>query len=473
MAITYDVPNNKITVTGYSELTPCDFTDLYNADKAGTLSLHARTGIAGTDGAVVATDRAERPADYIVLGGASNDLYITVANWNGTTATIRITGTDRDGTAQTEDIVVNNNGQYNTTKWFKTITHTQITAFTATSFDYDLTQGQWGVVWRPETSDFIFDCPIYLGDGTVATWFNDNLKTVLFSGYAQPMGIYIENNANLQLGVLVDAATKSTQDGCNIQAKFTSLYGGTILGVTGSDIKLYSCSFLGSSRGEKQYVSIRSGRIWNCNITNGGGMRSSSGEDVFNVTLSHTEYGAYYGESGATFDQISLYGVKYVLYAYSNFPVTFKNVYARNCVYAGYMNWTEVNSYFINADIDNWNIKWSGTNTGWLVRQYTFNLKVIDKDGVNIPDGATVKIWDEDDTLVVDTTTASGVIAEQTISRGYYNQANGNTLQDASPHTIEISKAGYQTYKKVFTMDKIDWTIRLIHTTVNPDQEAF
>jgi len=47
MPITYDVPSNKITVTEYSELTPCNFTDLYNADKSGTLSLHARTGIMG------------------------------------------------------------------------------------------------------------------------------------------------------------------------------------------------------------------------------------------------------------------------------------------------------------------------------------------------------------------------------------------------------------------------------------------
>jgi len=132
-ATTYDVTNNRITITGYSEATPCNFNDIYNADKAGTLSLHARTGIAGTDGSAVAVDRAERPTDYIVLGGALNDLYITIVNWSGTdTATIQITGTDRDGTAQTEDIVVTANGNYYTTKWFKTITHTQVTVFTAT-----------------------------------------------------------------------------------------------------------------------------------------------------------------------------------------------------------------------------------------------------------------------------------------------------------------------------------------------------
>jgi len=104
--ITYTVATNTIAVTGYSALTPCNFTDLYNEDKLGTLSLHARTGITGTDGASVAVDRAERPTDFVVLGGASNDLYITIANWNGTTATIQITGTDRDGAAQTKTVIL-------------------------------------------------------------------------------------------------------------------------------------------------------------------------------------------------------------------------------------------------------------------------------------------------------------------------------------------------------------------------------
>ena len=138
MAITYSSATNTITVTAYTSGTPCNFTDLYNADKAGTLSLHARTGITSTDASAVAVDRAERPIDYIVLGGSSNDLYISVANWNGITATIRITGTDRDGTAQTEDILVTANGTYYTTKWFKTITYTQVTAANVTTFDYDL-----------------------------------------------------------------------------------------------------------------------------------------------------------------------------------------------------------------------------------------------------------------------------------------------------------------------------------------------
>lgn len=35
MAITYDAPSNTITVTGYSAVTPCTLTDIYNADVSG------------------------------------------------------------------------------------------------------------------------------------------------------------------------------------------------------------------------------------------------------------------------------------------------------------------------------------------------------------------------------------------------------------------------------------------------------
>ena len=213
--VTYSPSDNKITVTGYSETTPCNFTDIYNADKAGTLSLHARTGITGTDGSAVATDRAERPADYVVLGGASNDLYITIANWNATTATIRITGTDRAGNAQTEDIVVNANGNFYTTKLFKTITHTQVTAFTGTSFDYDLTQGQWGVVWKQSSVQFLLDTSIWIGDGSTDTWFHDTNKQITISEDVESGDPFrIRTKARVWFGELVDSDLKTTKNGC-------------------------------------------------------------------------------------------------------------------------------------------------------------------------------------------------------------------------------------------------------------------
>jgi len=48
------------------------------------------------------------------------------------------------------------------------------------------------------------------------------------------------------------------------------------------------------------------------------------------------------------------------------------------------------------------------------------------------------------------------------VSRGYYDQAHGNTLQDYGPHTLTITKAGYQTYVKKFVLSaKTSWEIKL------------
>jgi len=44
MAITYDAPSNTITVTGYTEETPCTFEDIYQADQAGGWGVVTKQG---------------------------------------------------------------------------------------------------------------------------------------------------------------------------------------------------------------------------------------------------------------------------------------------------------------------------------------------------------------------------------------------------------------------------------------------
>ncbi len=112
-----------------------------------------------------------------------------------------------------------------------------------------------------------------------------------------------------------------------------------------------------------------------------------------------------------------------------------------------------------------WNIFWVDNALSvinMIYRQYTFNLKVTEQDGTAI-NGATVTLKDKDDNQVFSVSTAAdGTITEQTVTRGYYDQAHGDTLQDYSPHKLIIEKAGFQTYEiQGITMEKIDWTIKL------------
>lgn len=464
MAITYSVSTNIITVTAYTSGTPCNFTDLYNADKAGTLSLHARTGITGVDGSQVAVDRAERPADYIVLGGASNDLYIIVANWNGTTATIRIAGTDRDGTAQAEDIVVTANGTYYTTKWFKTVTHSYVVAANITTFDYDLTQGQWGVVWKECANQFYFTAKLQIGDGSTATWFADTEKQCTWAGNL-PTANYqkintIQANATFRLGTCTNDTTKTTQKGCSMILLSGSYHTVLFHGELSSMVEYYSTNIVDLSSALRVYIKANGlSKVYNC-VMDHINFNNYNNTNMYNVRVQRGRDG-FYTVTG-TFDKLehtdsTRYGM-----AIAHSLVSIKNLKIRSASsYEISTNNISGNAYLINPDFDQWRIEW-GTTTPTIYRQYEFDLKVIDEDNTPI-NSAVVKIWDKDDNLVVDTTTnASGVIATQTITRGYYNRANGNTLQDASPHTISIEKGGYTTYEADFTLEeKTDWLIAL------------
>jgi hypothetical protein len=118
--------------------------------------------------------------------------------------------------------------------------------------------------------------------------------------------------------------------------------------------------------------------------------------------------------------------------------------------------------YLINADTDTWNTNWVGAQAGILYRQYTFDFTVTDSAGTPIS-GATVTLKDKNGNTVFSLTTdVNGKISTQTVTRGYYDQPRGNTLQDYSPHTLTITKAGWQKYVKTFTLaEKTKWEIKL------------
>ena len=482
MAITYNAGTNIISVTAYTAAVPGNFTDIYNADKAGTLSLHARTGIAGTDGAVVATDRAERPADYIVLGGASNDLYITVANWNGTTATIRITGTDRDGTAQTEDIVVNANGQYNTTKWFKTITHTQVTAFTATSFDYVLTQGQWGVVWKQSTNQFLLQCRLFVGDGSTATWM-ETIKeqiTIETNGCgANAYIFYVHNNAVFISGVLIDLTKKQGKHGSSIMVRITDIGDtNTIMDSHSSGIIYLYATHIAciNSAGVNSWetVFIRNFnslcRVYQTIFTYCRDFTGCTGADVKNLLWIGNVYEIANTYFSSTSEDIWAFGGS------GDVATPPKEELGQPPLSGFYCekvrSWSAQANYI--GGLKNFlgslplpTPRWEGTPVaGCYIKWYAdIDLKVTDKDGNDIV-GATVTVNNTNDAQQFSSNTdANGEISETVfvVKDAWSGTGSSNTRTDYNNFTIEIKKAGYQTYKKVFTLyKKIDWTIALL-----------
>ena len=462
---TYDVTNNIITVTGGTSGSPVGFIDFWNADKAGTLSLQARTGISAVDGSPVNLTRNARPTDRVVLGGAKQDLYIVVTAWtNMTSATVRLIGTDTSGAAQTEDLAITGNGTYYATKYYATLTQTQVTAFSGTgSFAYEVKQAQWGVVWKQSTNRFMFDCGIIIGDGSTATYFTDYGKQITFSSTAISSSgsnwLRTANNATTTFGQCADTSKKTTYNGITFAVLDAAHYGYFKLdGDINSFQYYYSCQFW-SAGGT---IFICGTRMWNCLLdSNSDPNKIFSGGDI-DTLIATKAYRGLRCYVGVTIQRAFLIGCTYGIFASGAAgPYTISNPYTRYCSNTLYLSYLTSALYLINWDSDTYAC--AGDNsTGTVYRQYTFDLLVTDKAG-NPISGATVTVTDTNGTPVFSATTgANGRIATQTITRITYSGTNGSTVTDYSPHVLTIIKAGYQTYVKTFTLSaKISWEIKL------------
>jgi hypothetical protein len=371
MAITYNAGTNTITVTGYTEGTPCNCTDVYNADVAGA----------------------------------------------------------------------------------------------------------WGVFSRQGLNQFFSTAYLNVGDGSTTTWFADTYKQIgfddgLFSA-AWLHAIRVYNNATFRFGELMNATKKTTGKGCALYIEEPAVYRdiAVIRADSSATLLLYDSFINGgtdnaANRTVGGYYPVTdygaTVKIYNCIFNNAfPGWLSDGNLDLFNLTVEHSVNGCL-GIAGSI-DRFTMNRSKERYLHVRSAGSTIKNAYGRDGEGVGlYAGLTTTNCYVVNADLDLWTITWNPSPYPTIYRQYEFDLKVIDKDNTAI-NGATVKIWDKNSNLIVDTTTnASGVIATQTITRGTYTQATGNTLQEKSPHLIKIEKAGYTTYEADFTLDdKMDWLIAL------------
>jgi hypothetical protein len=431
--------------------------DVWNADKAGTQELvHARA-ITGADASPVAVNHALRPTDYYVLSLA--DVYITITNFTAN-STIQIAGTEEYGAAQTENIAITGNGQYNSSMYWRTITITQVTVFGG-NFTYTLTQGQWGVVWKDVTNQFIFDCKLQIGDGSTATYFTDTDKAVVMNNLGLASGsnvIYVRNSATFQLGNLVDATKKVTKNGCKLFFAESTNWQYGIRDESNTAITyLYSTDL--SSVVEQQIALAANSRMWNVAMD----FYTEIAVNTANLTNLMMTCSYPIRPGGVTIDSITMLTNNAFLACTYAPTTTISNFYGRT-TFTNYGFWVGLgtaNYYLVNWDINLWKfISWVATKI--FYRQYTFDLQVTDKAN-NPISGATVILKDKNGNTVFNVTTAADdTIAQQTVSRGYYAQATGDTLQEYSPHTLTITKAGYQTYTGNFTLSqKTNWTIAL------------
>ena len=376
MAITYDAPSNTITVTGYTEETPCTFEDIYQADVA-----------------------------------------------NG-----------------------------------------------------------WGVVSKQGDSQYLFDACIVVGNDVNTSWLKDSAVQIEFSAscitanWQRPL-IHVQNEGHFQLGTLLDATDKTTEDGVSILDTEPQAHA-LIDSDANSEINLYGSLF--ACTGYVSHFTINSddtykSQIYECQLDNVyiSSVNSSVDVTLSRITQKHTTYGIRY--MGGVMDDVYLHSNGYALYWYGGCVTTgysITNLKARNNTYLilAYSLSESDNSYLINADVDNWNFSWANVQAGVIYRQYTFDAKCIDKNGNPINGvsavGEYINPYGEAFSV---STGADGKIATQTTDHGFFDQTHGDTEQLKTPLKVTYSKKGLVTAVKYYVLDeKTKDTVLMISTADLP-----
>jgi hypothetical protein len=452
--ITYDPSTNAITAVGGTVDTPIGLVDLYNADLAGTRTLMAAKASPFT----ASLDTQIKPCESLAL-----KLSCVITNFS-VAGTVAFTGKDAWGNAQTETVNITSNGTFTTTKYFSSVDTNGVVA--AGTFIVAVTQPRWGVLWRQGTVQYAFECKLIAGDGSTATYLGDTNKQVVWAdGISTASGqvmLDILTNATATFGTLNDLTTKRTSSGCSL-ITLESTYRQFFIRTNSGTLYLYSC-LLSAPNISSGTMVLRSltdtTRIWNTILVRYVEIGMSGAANIYHVTSSQSLYAINGPAVAGAVDDLVCLSDYYVTYATGTKP-TYKNVIAKGNSKVGDL-FTTNDVYFINGILDSWSVNSFYSSTQKLYRQYEFDLTVTDKDN-NPLSSASATLKDKDGNTVFSVTTdANGNIATQTISRGYYDQAHGDTLQEYSPHTLTVSKAGYQTYVKKFVLaEKTKWAIKL------------
>jgi len=321
----------------------------------------------------------------------------------------------------------------------------------------------WGVVNKQGDNQYFFNASINIGNGNNTTYFVDSSKQITFADFndVDIPDINITQNAYFRLGI--QESGDITHSGCHISSLATA-YSHKII-QSEVPIYIYSSSF--DALSDSCYYAF----IQINDETNISEFRNCLFRNkvyiykgyllLHNVIIENADDGlrSKIADADNVILQKGINGFFFALYSGTSIV---RNVKIQNFTYDFrlYLLSTD-NVYAIDTECS-WNLYWWWWASGKLYRQYSFNLKVVDEEG-NPIQNAIVKIYDKNNNIVVDENTDSnGKIPEQIITRGHYENAYGNTLQDYSPHTLIISKDGYKEYTLKFTIDKkTDWTIAL------------
>jgi hypothetical protein len=473
----YATATNIVTVTGGASGSPADFASFVAADRAGagTSLLAAWTPNSNTK----TLTHQVRPVELLALL-----VTFEVAGKTAEPDYLFITGTDAWGAAQTEAIDVSGgNGTYTTTKRFRTITNIDCSDNAAgggtvwANGTVAVTQPIWGVIWDRGNSQYLVYSRLVVGDGSTSTYFKTSNEQIFFpgaylSGNSQSI-IEVKSAATFQAGNLINAGAYSTSYGSCIRTDGSAYTSIKLITANGSTaiVNIYSSLLIGPySGGDQIYETAGTLNVWNTIINGGLILYGIVNGSIYNVFCS-TNFSTIQACT-CSMDKATSLDATYGVYLAGAQSVTARNLVIKR---SGTGNWRfsgiTVDSYAVDCECDAWSILWSAS-TGSLYRQHTFNLHVADISGNNIS-GATVTLKDAVATIVFSVNTgADGKISftgqdsspiNNALTHTRYYYSGGAQSSYKGPWTLTITKAGYQDYQDVITLDrKMDLEVALL-----------
>lgn len=341
----------------------------------------------------------------------------------------------------------------------------------------------WDVVLKQGLKQYwVNDTEIDIGDGSIETWFADENVQVEFyypadSWQWAPMWVYA--NGHLRLGKVLDVSKRTSSNGVQMILTGEVVLTGAPMTLGGmDDLEIYSSSLIANLSNSGFGGEVWQGysgifRVWNTILENFDICPSDYSEaDLYNLYIFDNPLSSalYLSWSPMFLQDVRLSSTYNFIYFCKN-GTTIKNVYGRNsiaeslfCVVADPPN----SYYLINPDFDNWTIWWQGSGSASVYRQYEFTLTVTNSSNQPI-ETANVTLYNNQGKVGSWLTDSNGEISTQTLTMGFYNETGGNTIYNYNPYNLTITKTGYQTYTKNFTLtEKTKWEIATLPETETP-----
>ena len=459
-AISYTPASGSLSST--TSLNNGFVEQLYDADKAGTLTLYTATKTG--NGSSVALTYPLSPADFIVLGGDRKDLYVTVTLWDATLSSmvVRVHGIGINNTAIYENLTFTGNGSKFVTKYYQSINSTKIYSWTGTgSITVALFQGQWGRVWKtgPRSYRFVNCTPALSGyynqtntslsfypSSTVCINFGTSGKAIfgnLSSSGVPRWGCTFVNEKNVNVTIAATAAV--------------------------TYIKFYACSFM-SIPSNRSTSSLRISEtlglldIRNCLFSFNSEVISGGTNSIYKRNTFVSSKGGVANLLGTTgsaddlfFDNVS------IPISMGTSAVTVYNCSVNNYDYL--FKWTPIGLTPIKHFLRNFKVlgglkcQYLGTATGFVEVRLQYGLNIRVRNGTSNLSGVSVKYFEINSSSLVRKRVqslisgADGVVAYKYLNRSIWIRGR---MYPSSNYTVMVwvNKTGYQSVCMNFTMSR-------------------